>query len=208
LALLAATSGEPTLATQLCVVAVDPKTDQSVRDELTNVATNRKKSIPSSQALYRHAIDQMQKSLAVYQKVRWMDEPDAFTVWQLSEDGRTVSEKAARLADLDWTRTVQFANAALQCGQFVDSSSGLAVAILAENAYRSSSDQSGTLPLSKVASNLPASIVDSRPKLGAMGNSDNRSQCCSRATFGSLQIRVWGCSLRRSPGIAQHSVSL
>ena len=134
LALLAATSGEPTLSTQLCVVAIDPKTDASVRSELAKIASDRKRSIPAPKTVYRHAMDQMQKSLAAYQKVRWMDEPDAFTLWQLSADGRTVLERPARLADLDWTRTVQLANAALQCGEFVDSSSGLAVAILAENA--------------------------------------------------------------------------
>ena len=161
LALLAAASGEPSLSTQLCVVAIDPQTDESVRDELTKVVSNRKKSIPSSKVVYRYAMDQMQKSLAAYQKVRWMDEPDAFTVWQLSYDGRTVSERTARLADLDWTRTVQFASAALQCGEFAESSSGLAVAVLAENACRTSPSLAATLTLSNVASNLPASMVDS-----------------------------------------------
>ncbi|MCY2986156.1 MAG: hypothetical protein NTY15_21210 [Planctomycetota bacterium] len=161
LALLAAPSGEPTLSTQLCVVALDPKTDESVREDLNKVAANRKKSIPSSQSVYRHAMDQMQQALAAYQKVRWMDEPDAFAVWKLSADGRTVSERPARLADLDWTRTVQFASAALQCGDFADSSSGLAVAILAENACRSSPDLAGALTLSNVAMNLPTTLADS-----------------------------------------------
>ena len=161
LALLAASSGEPALSTQLCVVAIDPKTDVSVRDELAKVAANRKKSIPSSESVYRHAMEQMQKSLAAYQKVRWMDEPDAFTVWQLSADGRMVSERPARMADLDWTRTVQFASAVLQCSEFTESSSGLAVAILAENACRSAPEQARALTLANVVSNLPTSLADS-----------------------------------------------
>ena len=161
LAILAASSGEPTLSTQLCVIAIDPKTDESTREELIKVAANRKKLIPSSQSVYRHAMDQMQKALAAYQKLRWMDEPDAYTVWQLSADGRTVFERPARLADLDWTRTVQFASAALQCGDFADSSSGLAVAVLAENACRSTPDQAGALALSNIAPNLPSSLADS-----------------------------------------------
>ncbi len=161
LAILAASAGEPTLSTQICLVAIDPKSDESIRDELTKIASNRNRTLPSPQSVYRHAMDQMQKALAAYQKVRWMDEPDAFTVWQLSADGRTVSEKPARLADLDWTRTVQFASAAMQCGEFADRSSALAMAILAENACRSSPEQAGALTLSNIASNLPTSLADS-----------------------------------------------
>ncbi len=161
LALLAARSGESSFATELCVAAIDQQIDKGVREELAKVAADRDKSIPESKVVYRHAIDHMQKSLRAFQKIRWMDEPDAYMTWQLSADGRSVMEKPARLADLDWVRTVQFANAAMQCGEFADSSSGLAVAILAENALRSSPDAASTMTLANVAPRLPGSILDS-----------------------------------------------
>ncbi len=161
LALLAARSGEPSLTTELCVAAIDPQIDPSVREELAKVAADRNKSIPASQAIYRHSIDQMQKSIKAFQKIRWMDEPDAFMTWQLSTDGRSVMEKTARLADLEWVRTAQLANAAIRCGEFADSSSGLAVAILSENACRSVPEAASTLTLANVAPRIPATLLDS-----------------------------------------------
>ena len=161
LALLAAMSGEPSLSSELCVAAIDQQIDQSVREELAKVAAARNKTIPTSAAIYRHVIDQMQTSLKAFQKIRWMDEPDAFMTWQLSTDGRTVMEKPARLADLDWVRAAQLANAAILCGEYADSSSGLAVALLSENACRNLPEATSTLKLATVAPRLPATLLDS-----------------------------------------------
>ncbi len=161
LALLAARSGEPSLMTDLCVAAIDQRIDQGVRNELAMIAANRNKSIPTGQEVYRHALDRMQKSLKAFQTIRWMDEPDAFTSWQLSTDGRAVQELSARLADLDWIRAAQFAHSAMQCGEFADSSSGLAVAVLCENASRLSPEAANKLTLADVVPSLPAAIVDS-----------------------------------------------
>ncbi len=161
LALLAARSGEPTLSTELCVAAMDQAIDKNVRDELAKVAADRNKSLPASKAVYRHAIDQMQRSLTAFQKIRWMDEPDVFTTWQLSVDGRSVLEKPARLADLDWKRASQFANASIQCGESAESSSGLAVAVLLENACVSLPEAASSVTIASVAARLPDAILDS-----------------------------------------------
>ena len=161
LALLAARSGEPSLSTELCVAAMDQAIDKTVRDELAKVAADRNKSLPSGKAIHRHTIDQMQRSLAAFQKIRWMDEPDAFTTWQLSVDGRSVLEKPARLADLDWTRAAQFANASMLCGVSAESSSGIAVAILLENACVSLPEAASTVTLASAAASLPNAILDS-----------------------------------------------
>ncbi len=161
LALLAARSGEPSLSTELCVAAIDPAIDKTVRDELAKVAGDRNKSIPAVKAVYRHTIEQMQRSLLAFQKIRWMDEPDAFTTWQLSVDGRSVLEKPARLADLDWTRAAQLANASLRCGELADSSSGIAVAVLLENACVSLPEAASSVTIASVAASLPNTILDS-----------------------------------------------
>ncbi len=161
LALLAARTGEPSLMTDLCVTAIDERIDQGVRNELAMIAANRNKSIPKGKEIYRHALDQMQKSLKAFQTIRWMDEPDAFTAWQLSADGRTVKDKPARLADLEWTKAAQYAHAAMQCGGFADSDSGLAVAVLCENAGRLSPEAANTFTLASVVPNLSSTIVDS-----------------------------------------------
>ncbi len=161
LALLASRAGDPSLTTELCVVANDPRVDQEVRDELAKIAASRNKKIPSSQLVFRHSIEQMQKSLTAFQKLRWMDEPDAYIRWQLSEDGRTVLEKPARLADLDWARAAQHANSAIQCGESADSQSGLAIAVLCENACRITPQAAGTLAMANVAPKLSVSILDS-----------------------------------------------
>ncbi len=161
LALLAARSGEPSLMTDLCVAAIDERIDQGVRNELAMIAANRNKSIPTGKEIYRHALEQMQKSLKAFQTIRWMDEPDAFTAWQLSADGRTVKDIPARLADLEWTKAAQYAHSAMQCGGFADSDSGLAAAVLCENASRLSPEAANTLTLASVLPKLPSTIVDS-----------------------------------------------
>ncbi len=161
LALLAARSGEPSLSTELCVAAIDPAIDKDVRDVLAKVAADRNKSLPSPKAIYRHTIDQMQKSLTAFQKIRWMDEPDAFTTWKLSVDGRSVLEKPARIADLDWARAAQLANASLRCGELVESSSGIAVAVLLENACVSMPEAARSVTIASVAASLPDSIRES-----------------------------------------------
>ena len=161
LAQLAVRSGEPSLTTELCVAAIDQRINQDVRNELAKIASNRNKSIPSGSAIYRHSIEQMQKSLSAFQSIRWMDEPDSFMTWQLSSDGRAVVEKPARLADLDWTRSAQFANAALQCGEAADRDSALAVAVRLENACVSSPEAASSLTIADVAASLPAAILDS-----------------------------------------------
>ena len=161
LALLAARSGETTLMTQLCVAAIDERIDPIVRNELARIAANRNKSIPTGKEIYRYALSQMQKSLKAFQTIRWMDESDAFTAWQLSTDGRTVQDKPARLADLEWIRAAQFAQAAMQCSESADSSSGLAVAVLCENACRISPEAVGALTIASVVPGLPISMVDS-----------------------------------------------
>ena len=161
LAMLAARSGEQSLSTELCVAAIDDQLDQSVRDELARVATDRNRSIPSNTAVFRHAINQMQSALSAFQKNRWMDEPDAYVTWHLAADGRTVQEKAARLADLDWRRAAQLAGAAIRCGESADRSSGLAIAVLAEDSTYSEPKSASTSTIASVAPGLPALILDS-----------------------------------------------
>jgi len=160
LALLAVRTGDPSLTTDLCVAANDPQIEQGVRDELAKIAAAKGKTIPSTKVVYRHAIEQMQKSLSSFQKTRWMDEPDSYIAWQLSSDGRTVSEKPARQADLEWARAAQYANAAIQCGESADNQSGLAVAVLCENKLRTTPDAID-LAMTNIAPRLPQSLVDS-----------------------------------------------
>jgi CheY-like chemotaxis protein len=160
LALLAVRTGEPSLTTELCVAANDPRIEQAVRDELAKVAATKNKTIPSTKAVYRHAIEQMQKALSSFQKTRWMDEPDAYVTWQLSSDGRSVLEKPARMADLEWARAVQYANAAMQCGEAAESQSGLAVAVLCENAWRTAQEPAA-LSLASIVPSMASSLLDS-----------------------------------------------
>ena len=161
LAMLAARSGEQSLTAELCVAAIDAQVDQGVRDELAQVVAARNKSLPNSQAVYRHAINQMQVSLSAFQKNRWMDEPDAYVSWHLSPDGRSVKERAARLADLDWRRAVQLASAAVRCGESADRSSALAIAVMAEDMASSNVDASNKATIATVAPGLPRLILDS-----------------------------------------------
>ncbi len=161
LALLGSLSGEASLTTELCVAANDPRIDQEVRDVLAKIAATKNKTIPSSKRVFRHAIEQMEKSLSAFQKLRWMDEPDAYIRWELAEDGRTILEKPARLADLDWTRAAQHANSAIHCGASTDSQSGLAMAVLCEDACRTNPQAAYTLSIADVAPKFSASIADS-----------------------------------------------
>ena len=161
LALLAVRLGEPSVTTELCVAANDANIDPAVREELAKVAAAKNKTIPSSKVVYRHAIDQMQKSLSSFQKIRWSDEPDAYTMWMLSDDGRSVSEKPARLADLDWVRAAQYANAALRCGESADQQSGVAVAILCEFICRVKPDAATSSSVADVIPSLSSSLLDS-----------------------------------------------
>ena len=161
LAMLTARSGEQSLTAELCVAAIDANVDQAVRDELAQVAAARNKSIPNSKAVYRNAINQMQVSLSAFQKNRWLDEPDAYVSWHLSPDGRTVQERAARLADLDWRRAVQLAGAAVRCGESADRSSGSAIAVMAEDIAYSSVDALNKATIATVAPELPLLILDS-----------------------------------------------
>ena len=163
LAMLAARSGEPSLTVELCVAAIDAKIDQSVRDELSNVVGARNKSIPSNAAVYRYAINQLQASLSSFQKNRWNDEPDAFITWHLAPDGRTVQERSARLADLDWRRSVQLARAAIRCGASADRSSALAVAVMAEDvaSLELEAPNQEIASISKVAQGVTVSMLDS-----------------------------------------------
>ena len=167
LAMLAARSGEQSLTAELCVAAIDANVDPGVRHELAQVAAARNKSIPNSQAVYRHVINQMQVSLSAFQKNRWVDEPDAYVSWHLSPDGRTVQERAARLADLDWRRAVQLASAAVRCGESADRSSGLAIAVMAEDMAYSNIDVPNKATIATIATiatvapGLPKLILDS-----------------------------------------------
>ena len=161
LAMLAARSGEQSLTAELCVAAIDAQVDQGVRDELAQVVAARNKSLPNSQAVYRHVINQMQVSLSAFQKNRWMDEPDAYVSWHLSPDGRSVQERAARLADLDWRRAVQLASAAVRCGESADRTSALAIAVMSEDMAYSNVDASNKATIATVAPGLPRLILDS-----------------------------------------------
>jgi len=161
LAMLAARSGEQSLTAELCVAAIDAQVDQGVRDELAQVVAARNKSLPNSQAVYRHVINQMQVSLSAFQKNRWMDEPDAYVSWHLSPDGRSVQERAARLADLDWRRAVQLASAAVRFGESADRSSALAIAVMSEDMASSNVDASNKATIATVAPGLPRLILDS-----------------------------------------------
>lgn len=160
LALLAVRAGDASLTMQLCIAANDVRVDQTVREELATIAAAKGKSIPKTQTVHRHAIDQMQKSLTAFQKIRWEDEPDAYMTWQLSSDEKTVSEKTARLADLDWVRAVQCAHSVIQCGATEDIQSGLALAILCEQACLSAAD-AANVTLASVAPNMPTTMHDS-----------------------------------------------
>ncbi|MEQ1825575.1 MAG: hypothetical protein ABL921_06495 [Pirellula sp.] len=153
LALLAAYSGEPSLALDLCTVANDRDIDESVHQTLASIVANRNKSIPSGPSTFRHAIDQLHQALKNYQQIRRHDEADAFTGWQLSEDGHEVIEQPARESDLAWARIVQLALCALRTGPAADIDSALAVAVQLESSARrlpeGSSFEQETVGLSK-----------------------------------------------------------
>lgn len=161
LALLAVRLGESALTAELCAVAVDERVGREFRDALTQVAASKQKSIPKSSAVYRFAIDQMEKSLDQFQKNRWIDEPDVYTIWRLSADGRIVSEQSARLADVHWSRAVQLAHTSLRCSFAADRDSAAAVSVVLEDVARAPSLAIESLSLGSVATQLPTIMRDS-----------------------------------------------
>ena len=157
LALLAVRSGESDLTTALCVAAVDSRIDSDVRMELANIAMHNRKSIPSASTVHRHSMNQMQKALQDYERIRWQDEADAFTVWQLSHDGTNVADRTGQISDLKWNQAVQFACCALLTGEAADVDSALAVAVVAENAMRVAPE---TANMDSVSNMLPPLLRD------------------------------------------------
>jgi CheY-like chemotaxis protein len=136
LALLAAPVGDPSMALELCSVANDEMTPEHVRKELESIAQNRNKKIPNADATFRYAVNQMNQGLKDFQRVRWHDEADAFTTWELASSGLEVIERSARESDIQWKRVLQLTNSVLKLGPISGIDSALAVAINLEGSAR------------------------------------------------------------------------
>jgi CheY-like chemotaxis protein len=158
LAQLVVRDTDPTMVTSLCTVAVDDRVPQEVRTELAAIATQKNKLIPTATAVHRHALEQMQKSLHDYQQTRSFDEADAFLIWQLSNDGRSIAQRSGQISDMHWQRAVQFANCVLLTGGAADIDSAMALAVLSEQSALMNPDSAS---VESAGSILPALMRDS-----------------------------------------------
>lgn len=140
LVLLAAPIGESSLTIELCCAAHDQQLPPAVRQELERLASSHGNTLPSAERIHRHAIDAMQGELLDYQRVRWSDETDAYSTWQLANDGKTIVQVPARNADLYWQKATSLARSALRAGQSIDRFSAKAFAVLLEDSNLDASD--------------------------------------------------------------------
>jgi CheY-like chemotaxis protein len=157
LALLAVRLGEPSMLAALCAAANDASVPETVRDHLSAIAKEHGKQIPTAISVNRHALTHMHNALRDYQQIRWNDEADSYTVWVLANDGRSVAEVPGKVSDLHWMRAVQNANSALLSSESADIDSATAVAVLVENAARTSPD---TTSIDSISQRLPRALVD------------------------------------------------
>ena len=155
---LAASIGESSLMLELCAAAHDAELSAQVRTMLAEVASSHGNTIPSAERVYRHAIDAMKKSLLDFQRFRWSDEADSYYVWQLSGDKKVLLEVPARNADLFWQNAVAHARSGLRAGRAIDLFSAEALAVLLEDASRSTSD---AWTPEMVFKSLPTETLDS-----------------------------------------------
>jgi CheY-like chemotaxis protein len=193
LALLAARIGEPSLTIPLCSAANDNRLPPAALQELHRIASSRGKSIPSSELVHRYGVDELQKSVRQFQSNRWSDEADAFLTWRLSSDGRSLEEVPARIADLHWQAAVQFAHATLQASHGTNNYSSLAVAVLMQDAYRSSTTRP-SVSVEPIASSLPKNLWDTHEFAGLLWDASVKEDLSSAQLLSIENLGRWATS--------------